>query len=92
FDVIDNNFGFTSKGKELRKCSKKTLNREMKNVILEKPIFKEVYDNDSKDTSNKMDNSQIAEIIKRNSTNIKDGIAIKRAKFVREIVDWCLAN
>ena len=64
----------------------------MKNVILEKPIFKEVYDNDSKDTSNKMDNSQITEIIKRNSTNIKDGIAIKRAKFVREIVDWCLAN
>ena len=39
-----------------------------------------------------MDNSQIAEIINRNSTNIKDGIAIKRAKFVREIADWCLAN
>ena len=92
FDVVDNNFGFTIKGKELRKCSKKTLNREMKNVILEKPIFKEVYDSDSIDTSNKMDNSQIAEIIKRNSVNIKDGIAAKRAKFVREIVDWCLAN
>ena len=92
FDIIDNNFGFTDKGKKLKKCSKKSLNREMKNVILEKPIFREVFDKDFLDTANKTDDGQIVEIIKRHSNNIKDGIALKRAKFVREIVDWCLAN
>ena len=92
FDIIDNNFGFTDKGKKLKKCSKKSLNREMKNVILEKPIFREVFDKDFLDTANKTDDGQIIEIIKRHSNNIKDGIALKRAKFVREIVDWCLAN
>ena len=91
-EIIDNSGGFTSKGKSLRKCSKKAINREMKNVILEKLIFNEVYMYDSVDTGNKMDIRQISEIIKEKNINIKDGIAQKRAKIVREIIDWCLAN
>lgn len=92
FEIIDNNFGFTVTGKMLKKCPKKHLNREMKNIILEKPVFKEVYENDSKDTANKMQCLQITSIIKKRSVNIKDGIAMKRARFIRDIVDWCLAN
>ena len=92
FDIIDNNNGFTSKGKILRKCSKKTINREMRNVILEKPIFRAVYEHDECDTSNKMTIHEISNVIKQECPKIRDGIANKRAKLVRDIIDWCLAN
>lgn len=92
FDIIDSNNLFTDKGKALRKCSKRLLYREMKNVILEKELFKTVYCNDLVDTSDKMSMQRISDIIKSNTKSISNGMAIKRAKLVREIVDWCLAN
>lgn len=92
FDIINNKNEFTDKGILLRKCQKKFLNREMKNVILSKPIFSKVYDHDVLDTANKMTKNNISLIIKESTVNMKDGIAYKRASFVRDIVDWCLAN
>ena len=92
FEIVDNSFGLTVKGKALKRCNKKNLNREMKNLILEKSVFKEVYERDYQDTANKMDCVQIVNVVKNHSANIKDGIAMKRARFIREIVDWCLAN
>jgi hypothetical protein len=92
FELIDNNCDFTDKGHALRKRSRETLNRDMRNIILEKSIFADVYRSDALDKTKKMEINQIARIIKNNSTNIKDATAIKRAKCVREIVDWCLAN
>lgn len=92
FEIIDNVGNFTEKGNALRKCPKKIINREMKKVILSKDIFKEIYEKDIIDTENKMCTQDIAGIIKSNNPRIKDGIALKRAKVIRDIVDWCLAN
>ena len=93
FDIINNNFEFSQRGRFLRRdCSRSTLNREMKNTILLKPLFKEVYEYDRLDTSNKMTNSQIVAVIKKYSSNIREGVASKRAKIIRDIIDWCLAN
>lgn len=92
FDVIDNSKRFTSKGKKLRKCDKRTINKEMKNIILEKSVFKTVYDHDICDTSNKMTVHEISSVVKKEYSKIKDGIANKRAKLIRDIIDWCLAN
>lgn len=92
FEIIDNNNGFTSKGCKLRRCDRKSLGREMRNIILEKTLFKKVFDNDTNDTANKLDIQGITKLIKLDCPKIKDGIALKRAKIVREIVDWCLAN
>ena len=92
FDIIDNSNGFTEKGRMLRNCLKKNLNREMKNLILKKELFKQVYENDVIDTSSKMNSHEISAIIKKDKSGIKNGIALKRAKTARDIVDWCLAN
>ena len=92
FDVVDNKNEFTEKGLFLRDCPKKKLNGEMKNVILNKQIFSVVYNHDILNTSDKMAKANIADIIKGSATNMKDGIASKRASIVRDIIDWCLAN
>lgn len=92
FEIINSNNLFTTDGKTLRTCSKSNLNHEMKSIILKKEIFRKVYDNDLIDTSDKMTLECIADLIKTKSKNISNGLALKRARLVREIVDWCLAN
>ena len=92
FEIIDNEGNFTDAGNYLRKVEKKHLNSSLKNIILKKDIFWNVYAIDVQDTSEKADTLEIVQIIKNNRPKMKDNIAIKRAKYIRAIVDWCLAN
>ena len=92
FGIINNEKVFTKLGEKLRKTSRNKINREVRNVILTKQIFKGVFEHDKKDTSNKMLNHEIYNLLKISKPDMPDGIANKRAKSVRVIVDWCLAN
>lgn len=92
FEIIDNEGNFTDTGNYLRKVEKRRLNSSLKNTILKKEIFWDVYALDVQDTSEKADTLEIVEIIKKYRPKMKDNIAIKRARYIRAIVDWCLAN
>ena len=92
FEIIDNEGNFTETGNYLRKVEKRRLNSSLKNTILKKEIFWDVYAIDVQDTSEKADTLEIVQIIKKYRPKMKDNIAIKRARYIRAIVDWCLAN
>lgn len=92
FDIINNENGFTDAGLLLRKCPRGDINRMMRDVILNKNFFAQVFCHDSVDTSKKWSVPEVTDIVINNVPGIGNNIATNRARIIREIVDWCLAN
>ena len=92
FGLVDYDGRFTDKAQMIRKTPKAKRNSALRKSICETPLFKEVYFHDIANVEEKLSVEDIASIIKTEKSSIKEKIAIKRARIVRDIIDWCLAN
>lgn len=92
FGFVDFDGNFSEKAQIIRKTKKTKRNCAMKNYILEIHLFNKVYNHDMLDTGNKYTIEEISFFVKEEKPQTKDKIALKRARIIRDIIDWCLAN
>jgi len=92
FGLIDILGNLTDKGILIRKTSNKDKNNIMKKIILEKELFQEIYHLHNELDNQKKPIKSIFELLLLSNPKLSHDEVKKRAKIVKNIMDWCLTN
>jgi uncharacterized protein with NAD-binding domain and iron-sulfur cluster len=92
FGLIDILGNLTDKGILIRKTSNKDKNNIMKKIILEKELFQEIYHLHNELDNQKNPIKSIFELLLLSNPKLSHDEVKKRAKIVKNIMDWCLTN
>ena len=93
FGIIDSKRCFTEKGVKIRDAkNNKDASKELKSIIIENKLFGDVYNYDIQNMDTKLSTNNIKDYVIFDSPNIKDSIALHRAKIIFKIIQWCILN